>query len=37
MKLGKLDKKIGALIIKASEEIIKGKHHKNFVVDVFQA
>jgi len=37
MKLGKLDKKIWALIIEASEEIIKGKHHKNFVVDVFQA
>jgi len=37
MKLGKLDKKIGALIIEASEEIIAWKHHKNFIVDVFQA
>ncbi len=37
MKLGKLDKKIWALIIEASEEIINWKHHKNFVVDVFQA
>ena len=37
MWLGILDKKIGAAIIKATDEILKGKFRNQFVVDVFQA
>jgi fumarate hydratase class II/aspartate ammonia-lyase len=37
MQLGLLDKKKSAAIIKACDEILSGKLHENFVVDVFQA
>ncbi len=37
LKLGKLDSKIGNAIVKASDEVIKGKLQEQFVVDVFQA
>jgi aspartate ammonia-lyase len=37
MQVGWLDKKIGNAIIKACDEILKGKFLDQFVVDVFQA
>ncbi|MEP0828352.1 MAG: class II fumarate hydratase [bacterium] len=37
MEAGALDKKIGAAIVAASEEVISGKLNDQFVVDVFQA
>src|SRR4030066_1274652 len=37
MEVGKLDKRRGNAISKAAEEIIEGKFHDEFVVDVFQA
>ncbi len=37
METGKLDRRRGIAISKAAEEIIKGKLHDQFVVDVFQA
>ena len=37
MQLGLLSKNIGNAIIKASDEILKGKLREHFVVDVFQA
>ncbi len=37
MTLGLLDKKIGRVIIAASDEVLSGKLKKHFVVDVFQA
>ncbi|HZX47693.1 MAG: aspartate ammonia-lyase [Thermodesulfovibrio sp. RBG_19FT_COMBO_42_12] len=37
MEVGKLDKRRGNAISKAAEEIIEGKLHDQFVVDVFQA
>jgi len=37
METGKLDRRRGSAISKAAEEIIKGKLHDQFVVDVFQA
>lgn len=37
MEAGALDKKIGAAIVAASEEVISGKLNGQFVVDVFQA
>lgn len=37
MQLGLLNRKKGTAIIKACNELLKGKHHENFVVDVFQA
>ncbi len=37
MKIGKLDAKIGAAIVKACDEIIKGKLADQFTIDVFQS
>ena len=37
MKVGKLDRKKGAAIVRACDEIINGKLDDQFVVDVFQA
>lgn len=37
MATGSLNKKIGKAIVKATEEIITGRLHKEFVVDVYQA
>ena len=37
MASGRLDKKIGDAIVKAAQEVIKGKLRDQFVVDVFQA
>lgn len=37
MEAGALDKKIGAAIVAASEEVISGKLNGQFVVDAFQA
>ena len=37
MECGILDKKIAAAIVKASDEILSGKHRNQFVVDVYQA
>jgi aspartate ammonia-lyase len=34
---GVLDRKMAQAIAKAADEILAGKHHKEFVVDVFQA
>src|SRR5438477_4676345 len=36
-ELGILDKKIAGAIIKASDEVLSGKHREHFVVDVYQA
>lgn len=36
-ELGILDKKIADAIVKASDEILTGKHREHFVVDVYQA
>ncbi len=36
-QLGILDKKIADAIVKASDEILSGKHREHFVVDVYQA
>jgi len=36
-KLGVLDRKIAGAIIKAADEVLKGKHREHFVVDVYQA
>jgi aspartate ammonia-lyase len=36
-ELGILDKKIAGAIVKASDEILAGKHREHFVVDVYQA
>ena len=35
-RLGLLDRKRGAAIVAACDEILSGKHHDEFVVDVFQ-
>ncbi|MCI0715930.1 MAG: aspartate ammonia-lyase [Chlorobi bacterium] len=35
--LGILDKKIAGAIVKAADEVLKGKHREHFVVDVYQA
>ena len=37
MKLGKLDEKTGRAIVKACDEIIKGKLSDQFTIDVFQS
>jgi len=37
VKLGMLDREIGEAIIAAADEILDGKLHEHFVVDVFQA
>ncbi|MBI5286305.1 MAG: aspartate ammonia-lyase [Deltaproteobacteria bacterium] len=37
MATGCLDKRIGMAIVKAAEEIINGRFHDQFVVDVYQA
>jgi aspartate ammonia-lyase len=37
MELGRLDEKIGKAIAEASQEVIDGKHDKEFVLDAFQA
>jgi aspartate ammonia-lyase len=37
MQLGLLDEKKGGAIVRASDEILKGKLREHFVVDVFQA
>ena len=37
MSTGDLNKRIGKAIIRAADEIIQGKLHKEFVVDVYQA
>jgi aspartate ammonia-lyase len=37
MKLGLLDKRRGKAITRAAKEIIKGKFHDQFIVDVYQA
>src|SRR3990167_6014538 len=37
MATGSLNKNIGKAIVRASDEIIQGKLHKEFVVDVYQA
>jgi len=37
MQLGLLDKKKGNAIIRAADELLKGKLRENFVVDVYQA
>jgi len=37
MRAGLLDKRIGTAIEQAAAEIVDGKHHDQFVVDVFQA
>jgi len=36
-ELGVLDKKIANAIVKASDEVLSGKHREHFVVDVYQA
>jgi aspartate ammonia-lyase len=36
-QLGQLDKKVASAIVKAADEILKGKHREHFVVDVYQA
>jgi aspartate ammonia-lyase len=37
MEVGALDKKKGEAIVQAAEEVIAGKHDKDFVVDAYQA
>lgn len=37
MSTGNLDKRIGKAIVQAAEEVVDGKWHDHFVVDVFQA
>jgi len=37
MTAGRLDRKIGQALVKASDEILKGKFSDQFVVDLFQA
>jgi len=37
MELGMLDKKIGAAIVRAADEVIEGKYSDQFILDVFQA
>ncbi|MEM3383497.1 MAG: aspartate ammonia-lyase [Nitrososphaerales archaeon] len=37
MMIGDLDERIGRAIINAADEIINGKYHEQFLVDVFQA
>ncbi len=37
MKLGMLDEKTGKAIVKAADEVIKGKYRDQFILDVFQA
>lgn len=37
MKLGTLDRKRGRAIVAAADEILKGRHLDQFIVDVFQA
>jgi aspartate ammonia-lyase len=37
MEVGWLDKRIGTAIVKACDEVLAGKFHEQFVVDVFQA
>lgn len=37
MAVGSLDTRIGKAIITAAEEIINGRHHDQFLVDVYQA
>ncbi|MCA8910937.1 MAG: aspartate ammonia-lyase [Planctomycetes bacterium] len=34
---GAIDKKVADAIAKAADEILEGKHHEHFVIDVFQA
>jgi len=34
--LGKLDAKLAAAVVKASNEISEGRHHEHFVLDIFQ-
>ena len=36
-ELGLISKEQGDAIVKAAEEVLDGKHHEHFVVDVFQA
>jgi len=36
MQLGLLDKKIGDAIVRACREIVAGRHHEHFVVDMIQ-
>src|SRR4030095_6783520 len=36
-QLGLLDKKVAGAIVKAADEILRGKHREHFVVDVYQA
>jgi len=36
-ELGLLNKKVADAIIKAADEVLKGKHREHFVVDVYQA
>ena len=37
MQIGVLDKKIGAAIVEACDEVLSGKYMDQFVIDVFQA
>ncbi len=37
MELGVLDKPIGKAIVKAAEEVMSGKHEREFILDAFQA
>src|SRR5882672_12222774 len=37
MEVGALDRKKGDAIVQAAEEVLAGKHDKDFVVDAYQA